>query len=177
MKKRIQVQASTISSAQPEEIYALLLNSATYPLWSMIRYYESLRAGRDGLHDVGAIRLFRTNRITVMREEITDLAKNERVCYTLLSGFPLLEYRAQTTLEKVASGTRITWESSFCPKYPLTGWFWRGLMGRVLRTLVQSLAKAAESPERRLRILTVAQDKTAMAKGVSLVSAPGEVLR
>ena len=37
MRKRIEVQASAISSAQPDEVYALLVNSATYPLWSMIR--------------------------------------------------------------------------------------------------------------------------------------------
>jgi hypothetical protein len=50
MTKIIQVRASTVSSAQPEELHALLVNSATYPAWSMIRYYESLRSGRDGLH-------------------------------------------------------------------------------------------------------------------------------
>jgi hypothetical protein len=49
MPERIQVRASIVSSAQPDEIYALLVNSATYPLWSMIRYYESLREGRDAL--------------------------------------------------------------------------------------------------------------------------------
>jgi hypothetical protein len=103
--KKIHVQASTVSSAQSDEIYALLVNSATYPLWSMIRYYESLRPGRNGLHDVGALRLFRTNAITVMREEVTDVAQDKRVAYKLLSGFPLLEYRAQTTLEKVPSGS------------------------------------------------------------------------
>src|SRR3974390_2505116 len=123
MRARIEVKASALSSASPSEIYALLVNSATYPLWSMIRYYESLASGRNGLHDVGARRLFRTNAITVMREEVTELAPNERVGYTLLSGFPLLGYRSQTTLEKTVSGTRIVWESSFYPKYPLTAWY------------------------------------------------------
>jgi uncharacterized protein YndB with AHSA1/START domain len=164
MTDKIRVHASTISSAEPQDIYALLANSATYPLWTMIRYYESLRPGRGGLHDVGALRLFRTNRITVMREEITDLVPNERVGYTLLSGFPLLEYRSLTTLEKVASGTRISWESSFHPKYSLTGWYWRGLMNWVLKQLVQSLAKTAEDTERRQKILLLAEGKATMAK-------------
>ena len=164
MPERIQVQASTVSSAQPDEIYALLVNSATYPLWSMIRYYESLRSGREGLHDVGALRLFKTNAITVMREEVTDVAPNERVGYTLLSGFPLLDYRSQTTLEKTASGTRIIWESSFYPKYPLTGWYWRRLMAWVLRKMVESLSETAEDPERRSKILALALGKTSMSK-------------
>jgi hypothetical protein len=162
--ERIQVRASTVSSAQPDEIYALLVNSATYPLWSMIRYYESLRSGREGLHDVGALRLFKTNAITVMREEVTDLAPNERIGYTLLSGFPLLDYRSQTTLEKTTSGTRIIWESSFYPKYPLTAWYWRRLMAWVLRKLVKSLSETAEDPERRSKILALALGKTSMSK-------------
>ena len=164
MPKRIQVRASAVSSAQPDEIYTLLVNSATYPLWSMIRYYESLRSGREGLHDVGALRLFKTNAITVMREEVTDIVPNERVGYRLLSGFPLLDYRSQTTLEKTASGTRIIWESSFYPKYPLTAWYWRRLMAWVLRRLVRSLAETAEDPERRSRIMSLAQGKTSMGK-------------
>ena len=164
MADRIQVQASAVSSAHPDEIYALLVNSATYPLWSMIRYYESLRPGRSGLHDVGAVRLFKTNAITVMREEVTDVVPNERVGYTLLSGFPLLDYHCQTTLEKVASGTRITWKSSFYPKYPLTAWYWRRLMAWILGRLVRSLAEAAEDPGRRSKILSLAQGKTSMWK-------------
>jgi hypothetical protein len=164
MPERIQVRASAVSSARPEEIYALLVNSATYPLWSMIRYYESLRSGREGLHDVGALRLFRTNAITVMREEVTDVALNARVGYRLLSGFPLLDYRAQTTLEKTVSGTRIVWESSFYSKYPLTAWYWRRLMAWVLQRLVKSLAETAQDPERRAKILALAQGKTAMSK-------------
>ena len=164
MPERIQVQASTVSSAQPDEIYALLVNSATYPLWSMIRYYESLRSGRESLHDVGAVRLFKTNAITVMREEVTDVAPNERVGYTLLSGFPLLDYRSQTTLEKTTSGTRIIWESSFYPKYPLTAWYWRRLMTWVLRKLVKSLSETAEDSARRSKILALAVGKTSMSK-------------
>ena len=163
MPQRIHVQASTVSSAQPEEVYSLLVNSATYPLWSMIRYYESLRPGREGLHDVGARRLFRTNAITVMREEVTEVAPNQCVGYTLLSGFPLLDYHARTMLEKTASGTRIVWKSSFCPKYPLTTWYWRGLMDWVLRKLVKSLSEAAANPELRLKILALAQGKTTMS--------------
>ena len=164
MSERIHVQASIASSAQPEEIYSLLVNSATYPLWSMIRHYESLRSGWEGLHDVGARRLFRTNAITVMREEVTDVVRNERVGYTLLSGFPLLDYRSQATLEKTAAGTRIVWESSFCPKYPLTAWYWRRLMAWVLGKLVESLSKTAADPQRRLKILALAQGKTSMSK-------------
>jgi hypothetical protein len=72
---------------------------------------------------------------------------------------------SETRLEKIAVGTRITWESSFHPKYPLTGWYWRGLMAWVLRRLVKSLAETAEDPERCAKILTLARGKTSMSKG------------
>lgn len=164
MAELIQIRASAMSSAKSGEIYALLVNSATYPLWSMIRYYEALRPGREGLHDVGARRLFKTNAITVMQEEITDIVPGERVGYTLLSGFPLLDYRAQTTLDRTAVGTRIVWESSFYPKYPLTAWYWRRLIGWVLGRFVKDLAKTAEDFKRRSIILALAEGKTTMSK-------------
>jgi hypothetical protein len=164
MPGQIQIRASIVSSAQPNAIYALLVNSATYPLWSMIRYYESVREGRGGIHEVGAQRLFKTNALTVMREEVTDVVLDERVGYTLLSGFPLLEYRSQTSLEKLPAGTRITWESSFYPKYPLTGWYWRRLIAWVLRSMVMSLAETAEDSGRCSKFLALAHNKTAMSK-------------
>jgi hypothetical protein len=162
--KKIEVQASTNSSAQPEKIYSLLENSATYPLWSMIEFYESLHSGADGgIHKVGAIRLFRTGPFT-MHEKITVMTPNLCVGYSLLSGFPMLDYSSMTTLEKIEAGTRITWASSFYPKYPMTGWFWRGFMGWTLRRMVVLLARAAEDENRRSKILALAQGKT-MAKG------------
>jgi hypothetical protein len=103
-----------------------------------------------------------------MREEITELVPNERVGYILLSGFPLLDYRSQTTLEKAASGTRIHWKSSFYPKYPGTGWYWRRLMTWVLRRLVKSLEEAAEDPDRRLEILMRAEGKMSLSRDSNL---------
>jgi hypothetical protein len=167
MARKIEVEASVISSATPDDIYSLVANSATYPLWSMIEYYQSLRPGPDGIDSVGSRRLFRTGR-AVMHEEIVDRIPNISVGYTLLSGFPLLEYRADTILETLPAGTRIIWKSSFYPKYPITGWFWRALMTWVFKRMVRSLARTAEDPERRLKMLAIAQGgamaKTALAQ-------------
>jgi hypothetical protein len=159
MTKKIRVEATIVSSA----IYPLLVNSPTYPLWSMIQYYESLRPSGTGLDGEGVRRLFRTNRFTITREEVTNIVPNERFDYTLLSGFPLIVYRASTTLGSVPSGTRITWGSSFAPKYALTGFFRKALMGWVFRSMVQSLAEAAEDPGCRRQMLELAQGDT-MAK-------------
>jgi hypothetical protein len=45
----------------------------------------------------------------------------------------------------------------------MTGFFWRALMRWVLEMMVRSLAKAAEDPGRRSKMLALAQGKT-MAK-------------
>jgi hypothetical protein len=165
---RIEVQKSTDSTAAPEEIFPLLENSATYPLWSMIDYFESLRGGQGGLHGVGSHRLFRTGRFSIMHEQIVDIVPNRRVSYILLSGFPLADYQSTTTLEPLAAGTRITWRSTFYPKHPLTGWFWRALMNWVLTSMVRSLARAAEDPERRKAILALAHGGTSAKSAAAL---------
>jgi hypothetical protein len=154
MTKTIVVKASKWSSAQPQEIYALLRNSATYPAWSMIDSFESLQPGRDDLHGIGAIRFFRTGRF-VMKEEITNLVPDALVSYVLRSGFPLLDYHSDTALIEQGGGTLIRWTSSFHPKHRMTGRFWQLVLYWTLTRMVRGLADAAGDPRRRARILAL----------------------
>jgi hypothetical protein len=149
-------QASLVSSADPAAIYSLLKNSATYPFWSMIDEFELVRPGTDEPHGVGSQRKFRTGRL-VMHEEVVELVSDRLAAYTLLSGFPMNEYRAETILDPVDDGTKITWRCSFYPKYPGSGWFWRHMMSHVFRRLVRGVARAAENSELRLKFLAAAQ--------------------
>jgi len=158
MKKKLEARASTVSSASAEDIYSLLANSATYPAWSMIERYESLRPGRGGIDGVGALRAFQTGPF-VMKEEIVEAVPNERVSYTLLSGFPLLDYHSTTSLSETSNGTLISWTSTFHAKYAMTGLFWRWFMIWTLRRMVRGLARAAEDPQRRSEILGLVQGR------------------
>jgi hypothetical protein len=154
MKKSC-AQASLISLADPEAIYSLLKNPATYPFWSMIDEFELIRPGTDEPHGVGSQRKFRTGRL-VMHEEVVELVPNRLVAYTLLSGFPMSEYRAETILDPIEGGTKITWRCSFYPKYKRSGWFWRLMMFYVFRRLVRGVARASETLEQRLEFLAAA---------------------
>lgn len=156
MKKKLEARATIVSSASAEDIYRLVVNSATYPAWSMIEHYESLRPGRGGIHGVGALRRFQTGSL-VMKEEIVEVVPDERVSYILLSGFPMIGYRSTTNISTVSGGTLISWTSTFYPKYPMTGLFWRCLMTWTLSRMVRGLAQLAEDPRRRQRILTLAE--------------------
>jgi uncharacterized protein YndB with AHSA1/START domain len=158
MKKSC-AQASLVSSADPEAIYSLVENSATYPFWSMIDEFELARPGKDGPHGVGSQRIFRTSRL-VMHEEVVELVPNRLTAYTLLSGFPMNEYRAETLLDPIeGGGTKITWRCSFYPKYRGSGWLWRLVMSNVFRRLVRGVARASEDREQRLEFLAAANDK------------------
>jgi hypothetical protein len=142
--KRITISASHDSVASPQDIYPLLRDSSTYPVWSMVGAYEMERAGEKEPHDLGEIRILKTWPFTA-REEMIEFESNRCVGYKLLSGFPMRDYRARTTLEPLpGGGTRITWQSSFYPKYFGTGWFWRSFMLQVLRRFVRDLAHAGE---------------------------------
>jgi hypothetical protein len=141
---RITVRAASASKASPEAIYPLLKDSSTYPVWGMIGGYEMERPGRDEPHGLGEIRVLKTWPFSA-REEMVEFVANRKVSYLLLSGFPMLNYRGETTLTPLpGGGTQIDWVSAFDAKYPGTGWFWRRFMTWVLGNMVRDLARGGE---------------------------------
>lgn len=151
--KKITAEASVESSSDPEAIFSLLANSATFPFWSMIDEFEMVRPGKDGPYGLESQRIFRTGRFTML-EEVVEIVPNRRVAYVLLSGFPMDEYRAETVLEPLGGGgTRIVWRCSFLPRYRATGWFWRRMMTSVFKRLTHGLALASEDRARLAEFL------------------------
>lgn len=141
---RITVHRTAMSKASPEAIYPLLKDSSTYPAWGMIGSYAMERPGRDEPHGVGEIRVLNTWPFSA-REEMVEFIANRKVSYVLLSGFPMVGYRGETTLTPMSDGrTRIDWVSTFDAKYPGTGWFWRLFMTWVLGNMVENLARGGE---------------------------------
>lgn len=154
--KKVHAQASIVTSADPDVVYSLVKNSASYPFWSMIDEFEAVRPGKDGPYGVGSRRIFRTGRL-VMHEEVVELVPDRLVAYILLSGFPMNDYRAETILDLLeGGGTRITWRCAFYPKYTGSGWFWRLTMSWVFRRFLRMLARTAENREQREEFLAAA---------------------
>ena len=154
MKKSF-VSASYVSTAKPADIYPLLKNSATWPMWAATEEYELVKPGRGERHGVGAQRRFRTGR-NVMHEEIVELIPDQKVSYVILSDVPIKEYRADTILELLPDErTRIIWRASFHAKYWGTGWILRLLMYLVFRDFVRRLAQVAEDPKLAQEILSL----------------------
>jgi hypothetical protein len=139
------IERSATTSAGAEVVYALLRDGATWPEWSPLGSFKLERAAEDEPEGVGAIRVFRTGRVTT-REEIVELVPARRFSYRLLSGLAIRDYRADIDLEPTEEGTVIRWHSSFDPKLPGTGWLYRRQLGRFIDRTVRGLASHAATP-------------------------------
>ncbi|HEY2636983.1 MAG TPA: SRPBCC family protein, partial [Solirubrobacteraceae bacterium] len=142
------INRSTTTAADPATVYALLRDGATWPTWSPLGSFELERPAPDGEPEgVGAVRIFRTGRVT-SRERIVELVPERRLSYILLSGLPLRGYRADVDIIPQDDGTtKIRWHSTFAPKVPGTGWLYRLTLGRFIGRVVDGLAAhAARQP-------------------------------
>jgi Polyketide cyclase / dehydrase and lipid transport len=143
-----EISVRSWSAASPAEVYGLLRDGATWPVWSPIDSFELERQGADGGENLGAQRIFRTGRAT-SREEIVELVADRRFSYALLSGLPMRSYRADVDLEPRDGGTAIHWHSTFAAKWPGTGGLMRRALGRFIQRCADGLAAyAAETSER-----------------------------
>jgi len=136
------IDRTATTTADVDVVYALLRDGATWPEWTPIDSFELERAAPDEPQGVGAIRVFRTGRYT-MREEIVELVPARRFSYTLLSGLPVRDYRADIDLEPTEEGTLIRWHTSFVSKLPGMGWLIRRRLAVITERFVQGLAAHA----------------------------------
>lgn len=132
-RQRIDVKVRT--AADPDAVYQLLADPATWPTWSPIgSYAEEPRTGD---------RLFTTGRIT-SRERVVVADPGRRFSYQLVSGLAIRDYQADIDLAPLdGGGTSIHWHSSFRPKVPGTGWIYRRTLQRFIEKCAQGLADHA----------------------------------
>jgi uncharacterized protein YndB with AHSA1/START domain len=127
-------------------IWAALADSRGWPTWSRNDSAELVREGDPAPDGVGAIRVFRTGRITV-REEIVAFDPERRVAYRLLAGLPVEDYEGEVTLTPSTDPgvTVLVWGSTWRPRYPLTGWALRLGFQQVVNRWGGDLARHAEA--------------------------------
>ncbi|MEZ0366089.1 SRPBCC family protein [Mycobacterium sp. pUA109] len=138
--------AQARTAATPETVYALLCDASSWPTWIDVDSVDLEVEGRDGGESVGAVRVFRFRRLGcrfTTRERIVELAPRRRFGYELMSGLPLVGYRAVVDPTPSAEGgTVITWSGSWLPM-PGTRVFTRLALGRLYRQFSQGLARKA----------------------------------
>ncbi|MEV5718628.1 SRPBCC family protein [Amycolatopsis mediterranei] len=140
MVQHISVHVRTTAPA--DSVYALLRDGKSWPAWSPLGSFELVRAGEDEPEGLGAVRLFKTNGVRSY-ERIVALEPGRRFGYALEHGLPLRDYVAYVDLSPRDGGTDIHWHSTFTPKIPGTGWFYRWFLGSFVKRVAAGLAATA----------------------------------
>jgi uncharacterized protein YndB with AHSA1/START domain len=130
------------SSGPPDAVFDVLADSARWSEWAgpLIRRSSWEREGSPDVGGVGAIRRLGSSRI-FSREEIVEYDRPNHLAYTILSGQPVRQYRADVSLTPSGGGTDIRWEATFLPRLPGTGRFVRWYLSKIVGGLATNLAR------------------------------------
>lgn len=136
------VEAS--SPAAPEALFALLADGPSWQRWAGPLIWRSTwdREGDPAPGGVGAVRKLGAPPL-FSREEIVEYDPPRHLAYTMLSGQPVREYRADVRLVPHEGGTRIEWAATFRPRIPGTGRFMRWYLGVIVGGFARRLAAYA----------------------------------
>ena len=130
------IVVSAGSAATPHDVFALLVDGATWPLWGIWTAFGLEAPGVDSPQGPGAVRVFTSRtagRTVVARERVLELVPDRRLEYELLSGRPMRNYRARVELEPDGAGCTIRWRARFDGASFGTGGFYRLVLTRFLR--------------------------------------------
>ena len=135
----------TTSSASPADVFGLLADAPRWTTWAgpLIREASWAREGDPAPGGVGAIRKLGMKPVYA-REEIVEYEPPRRLAYTILSGQPTRNYRADVDLTPVDGGTHIRWVGRFEPKVPGTGVVMRWYLRLIIAGFARRLARYAE---------------------------------
>jgi uncharacterized protein YndB with AHSA1/START domain len=138
-------EVTTVSSAPPQRVFEVLADGAGWSRWAgpmIVRSWWE-REGTPAPGGVGAIRALGMKHVG-SREEIVAYDPPHHLAYTILSGLPVRDYRADVRLSPEGGGTRIVWGGTFTPKLPGTAAVLRRFLLTTIGSFSRRLAKEAE---------------------------------
>jgi uncharacterized protein YndB with AHSA1/START domain len=144
---KLHVEAEQMTTAAPEDVWALISDAMTYPRWGPWSEAAYRSPGDASPRGPGAVYWLRSSRRygllrPVSIEKILDAEEGRRLAYTVIGGIPVRNYRADITLTPAADGTLIHWEASW-DQTPAGRLVHRSL-SRLYPQIVAGLAAAAE---------------------------------
>ncbi len=143
---RLGFEVHARADAPIEVVWAVLADARGWHTWTRMKRSELEAEGDPAPDGVGALRAFSTGPIT-SRERVTGFEPPHRLTYTLESGLPVEDYRAEVTLAPDGDATSITWQSSFArATWPGAGRALRAFLHFAVRDIAGRLA--AESTRR-----------------------------
>ena len=140
---RQQIHVHADSTASPQEVWPLLADATTWSDWAGFDetgYQTEGSPDRDGL---GAVRRMRFGRLRSL-ERVLAFEPDRHFAYDYDGTLPLKDYRADVRLTPHEGGTRITWDSEFAGKWPMSGPLLRRQLTKVLQDIANRLARTAE---------------------------------
>src|SRR3954453_10678582 len=144
MSDRFAYEVTAHSDAPPETVFALLADGAGWSEWAGPLAPKSSweREGSPEAGGVGAIRKVGAWPV-FSREEIVEYDPPRHLAYTLLSGMPVSDYRADVEPHADRTGPPILWKGSFEPKIPGTVSVFRAFFRQIVGGFAKRLASAA----------------------------------
>jgi polyketide cyclase/dehydrase/lipid transport protein len=134
------------SKASVTVIWALLLDAATWPVWSCVDSLVRERSAgldSDGRDGVGAVRAFRSGRM-VTGERITMLEHERRLSYEDAFNPAMRNYQADIEIEQASDGgTSVHWYGAYSTRWGM-GWLMRPYLQRYMQKMADGLASHAE---------------------------------
>ncbi|MDA8275868.1 MAG: SRPBCC family protein [Actinomycetota bacterium] len=149
---RLGVEVVARTTAPVEVVWDLVATAARWTEWSFVTRSVLEREGSPGPDGVGALR-----RLTVAgrgsREAVVAFEPPHHLGYTIVSGFPVRNHRADVVLEPsdpgegaaTGAGTVVRWTATFDPAVPGTGRATALLMRAVLGRLARALTRYADA--------------------------------
>lgn len=145
--KRQKYDVAASSKAPPGVIWGLLLDAASWPVWSPVDSLErerSIGLDPDGRDTVGTVRAFRTGRM-VTGERLTVLEDEKRFCYEDAFNPMMHDYQVQIEIEPTSDGgTSIHWHGGYSTRWGM-GWLMRPYLQRFMQKMADGLASYAET--------------------------------
>src|SRR3954465_1726916 len=138
-------ETEATSTAPPDAVFAILADAPRWKDWAgpMIRESSWDREGDPAPGGVGAVRKLGAKPVYAY-EEILDYDPPRSLSYTIRSGQPVRNHRADVELTAAGGGTHIVWSSRFEPKLAGTGSVLRWFLHRIVSGLARRLARYAE---------------------------------
>ncbi len=143
---------SARTTAPIEAVWPLIGEARRWRQWSFLDHSDLESEGDPAPDGVGAVRTF-TRYGVGSREEVLAWDPPHHLAYTILSGFPVRDYRADVVLTSerqpgdAASapvGTTVTWSVRFEPRVPGTGLVTAGFLRPLIRGFVTSVCRYAD---------------------------------
>lgn len=144
---QLHVEAEQTTPAAPLAIWALVSDATRYPEWGPWSAGGYQRAGDTSPKGPGAIQWLRSSRRAYLRrvtsvERILEVEEERRLVYTVISGIPVRNYRAEVTLTRAGDGTRVRWAATW--DTTLAGRIVQRSLLKLYPQIVASLIAAAE---------------------------------